>query len=201
MIGVVPPELQDKSDLEFNDLAPFIATLMSQDFRINKVEWFSRYQIHHRRAAQFEAGRCLLLGDAAHLHSPAGAQGMNTGLQGAYNLGWKLALVCKDAADDGLLSTYAEERVPVAVCLLQTTDRRSRASPPGRCCCGCCGAVWQRWCSAASCAVTAHAGFSFVRSRRPPSITAAVRSHAPTVNRRVRCCNRAIVCRGCTWCR
>ena len=55
--------------------------------------WFSTYRIHHRRAERFRDRRCFLLGDAAHIHSPVGAQGMNTGLQDAYNLAWKLALV------------------------------------------------------------------------------------------------------------
>src|SRR5262249_29426094 len=66
---------------------------------------------------------CFLLGDAAHVHSPAGGQGMNTGLQDAYNLGWKLALVMQGRADPSLLDTYEQERIPVAQQLLRTTDR------------------------------------------------------------------------------
>src|SRR5262249_7246083 len=85
--------------------------------------WFSTYRIHHRRAAQFRDRRCFLLGDAAHIHSPVGAQGMNTGLQDAYNLAWKLALVTSGRADAALLDTYGSERVPVAIRLLATTDR------------------------------------------------------------------------------
>ncbi len=65
--------------------------------------WFSTYRIHHRSASRFRDRRCFLLGDAAHIHSPVGAQGMNTGLQDAYNLAWKLALVVKGRADGALL--------------------------------------------------------------------------------------------------
>ena len=85
--------------------------------------WFSTYRIHHRRAERFRQGRCFLLGDAAHVHSPVGAQGMNTGLQDAYNLAWKLALVINGDAGEGLLDAYEAERVPVAQRLLDTTDR------------------------------------------------------------------------------
>src|SRR5205807_922382 len=74
-------------------------------------------------AARFREGRCFLLGDAAHIHSPVGAQGMNTGLQDAYNLAWKLALVVSGRAGEALLDSYEEERLPVARRLLSTTDR------------------------------------------------------------------------------
>ena len=67
-----------------------------------ECSWFSTYRIHHRCAERFRDRRCFLLGDAAHVHSPAGGQGMNTGLQDAYNLGWKLALVVKGQADAAL---------------------------------------------------------------------------------------------------
>ena len=67
--------------------------------------WFSTYRIHHRRAERFRDRRCFLLGDAAHIHSPVGAQGMNTGLQDAYNLGWKLALVVIGQTGAGACST------------------------------------------------------------------------------------------------
>ena len=72
---------------------------------------------------KFSEGRCFLAGDAAHIHSPAGAQGMNTGIQDGYNLAWKLALVLRGEADPSLLDTYNEERVEIAKRLLETTDR------------------------------------------------------------------------------
>ena len=93
---------------------------------IKACTWFSTYRIHHRAASRFRDRRCFLLGDAAHIHSPVGAQGMNTGLQDAYNLAWKLALVVKGQADAALLDSYEEERVPVARRLLNTTDRAFR---------------------------------------------------------------------------
>ena len=93
---------------------------------IKTCTWFSTYRIHHRSASRFRDRRCFLLGDAAHIHSPVGAQGMNTGLQDAYNLAWKLALVVKGEADTALLNSYEEERLPVAQRLLHTTDRAFR---------------------------------------------------------------------------
>ena len=89
---------------------------------IRECTWFSTYRIHHRRAERFRDRRCFVLGDAAHIHSPVGAQGMNTGLQDAYNLAWKLALVVSGRAGMALLDSYAEERMPVAERLLRTTD-------------------------------------------------------------------------------
>jgi 2-polyprenyl-6-methoxyphenol hydroxylase-like FAD-dependent oxidoreductase len=90
---------------------------------IYKVNWFSTYKVHSRRVDRFSEGRCFLVGDAAHIHSPAGAQGMNTGIQDGYNLAWKLATVLRGEADAKLLDTYNEERVVVAGRLLETTDR------------------------------------------------------------------------------
>ncbi len=75
---------------------------------------------------RFRDRRCFLLGDAAHIHSPVGAQGMNTGLQDAYNLAWKLALVVKNQATAALLDSYEQERIPVARALLNGTDRAFR---------------------------------------------------------------------------
>src|SRR5229473_650865 len=110
---------------------PMVAEELSPDIRreaganldFKECSWFSIYHIHHRAAEKFRDRRCFLLGDAAHVHSPAGGQGMNTGLQDAYNLGWKLALVVKGHADAALLDTYEAERIPVAQRLLATTDR------------------------------------------------------------------------------
>src|SRR5262249_49863531 len=76
-----------------------------------------------RRVNKFSEGRCFLAGDSAHVHAPAGAQGMNTGIQDGYNLAWKLALVLRGRADAGILETYSEERIEVAKRLLETTDR------------------------------------------------------------------------------
>lgn len=85
--------------------------------------WFSTYRVHHRIAGQFRDGPVFLAGDAAHVHSPVGAQGMNTGLQDAHNLAFKFADVLSGQAADSYLDRYQAERQPVAVRLLQTTDR------------------------------------------------------------------------------
>ena len=123
LIGIVPAMLRQVDDLNFDDLRDTVHSRLAGAFTVTKVNWFSPYRIHHRRASQFRSGRCFLLGDAAHIHSPAGGQGMNTGLQDAFNLGWKLALVCSGLANAALLDSYASERIPVAQRLLQTTDQ------------------------------------------------------------------------------
>ncbi|HEX2483092.1 MAG TPA: FAD-dependent monooxygenase, partial [Methylomirabilota bacterium] len=79
--------------------------------------------LHHRQTAAYRAGNVFLAGDAAHIHSPVGAQGMNTGIQDAWNLGWKLGLVARGVARDRLLDTYEAERWPVGQFLLRYTDR------------------------------------------------------------------------------
>ena len=85
--------------------------------------WMSRYNIHHRGVEQYGVGRVFVAGDAAHIHSPAGGQGMNTGLQDAANLAWKLALVLHGKAPRHLLDTYHDERWPVGQKVLKFTDR------------------------------------------------------------------------------
>ncbi len=88
-----------------------------------RVNWFSTYRVHHRVAARFHDGRVFLLGDAAHVHSPVGGQGMNTGIGDAVNLAWKLAAVLDGGAGDPLLATYEPERIGFARRLVATTDR------------------------------------------------------------------------------
>ena len=83
----------------------------------------SDFGLHHRGATRYRAGRVFLAGDAAHVHSPAGAQGMNTGIQDAVNLGWKLALTCRGLADPALVDSYEPERAPVGRAVLRFTDR------------------------------------------------------------------------------
>ncbi len=93
--------------------------------------WFSTYRVHHRIAARFRAGPVLLAGDAAHVHSPVGAQGMNTGLQDAHSLAFKLADALRPGAADTALARYEAERRPVALRLLATTDRLFRGITSG----------------------------------------------------------------------
>ena len=122
-IGILPPELRSKDDVTFEEVVPSIRQQVGGSLDFKSCLWFSTYRIHHRAAERFRERRCFLLGDAAHVHSPMGGQGMNTGLQDAYNLAWKLALVVTGQADAALLDTYAQERMPVAQELLKTTDR------------------------------------------------------------------------------
>ncbi|MFP3681808.1 FAD-dependent monooxygenase, partial [Pseudomonas sp. SIMBA_041] len=83
--------------------------------------WFSTYKVHHRVAEQFRTGRVFLLGDAAHVHSPAGGQGMNTGIGDAINLAWKLAAVLSGKSAERLMETYATERMEFAWRVVATT--------------------------------------------------------------------------------
>ncbi len=126
IVGILPPALHNKDDLTFEDVIPSLRNEAGAGLSIQACSWFSTYRIHHRCAARFRDRRCFLLGDAAHIHSPVGAQGMNTGLQDAYNLAWKIALVVDRRADAALLDSYEEERIPVARRLLNTTDRAFR---------------------------------------------------------------------------
>jgi 2-polyprenyl-6-methoxyphenol hydroxylase-like FAD-dependent oxidoreductase len=90
---------------------------------VEKLNWFSTYHVHHRVANRFRAGRAFLLGDAAHVHSPVGGQGMNTGIGDAVNLAWKLAWVLHGGADPKVLDSYECERRAFALRLVETTDR------------------------------------------------------------------------------
>jgi 2-polyprenyl-6-methoxyphenol hydroxylase-like FAD-dependent oxidoreductase len=93
--------------------------------RVSEARWLARFRIHARQVSRYRVGRVLLAGDAAHIHSPAGGQGMNLGLQDAHNLGWKLALV-QEGAPDALLDSYELERHPVAGQVLRATDAATR---------------------------------------------------------------------------
>jgi 2-polyprenyl-6-methoxyphenol hydroxylase-like FAD-dependent oxidoreductase len=85
--------------------------------------WLSRFRINERKVADYRSGRVFLAGDAAHVHSPAGGQGMNTGMQDAFNLAWKLAMVVRGETAENLLGTYSPERSPIAEAVLKATGR------------------------------------------------------------------------------
>jgi len=91
--------------------------------RLRDPAWLTYFRLQHRHATRYWAGRVFLAGDAAHVHSPAGAQGMNTGIQEAWNLGWKLALVTRGLAEEALLDSYDTERRPVGRLVVRFTDR------------------------------------------------------------------------------
>lgn len=124
IVGVFPEEFnKDEGDILYEEIEARIKDEAKLDLDIYDVEWFSAYKVHTRRVNKFSAGRGFLAGDAAHIHTPAGAQGMNTGIQDAYNLAWKMALVIRGKMDEKLLETYNEERLENAKHLLKTTDR------------------------------------------------------------------------------
>jgi 2-polyprenyl-6-methoxyphenol hydroxylase-like FAD-dependent oxidoreductase len=123
IIGNLPEGVETKEDLQIEEILPHLNSVTQIDNKTVHVKWFTTYRLHHRMADSFRLQRCFLIGDAAHIHSPVGGQGMNTGLQDAYNLGWKMAGVVNGQLSESILDTYAAERMPVAKELLNTTDR------------------------------------------------------------------------------
>jgi 2-polyprenyl-6-methoxyphenol hydroxylase-like FAD-dependent oxidoreductase len=121
LIGTVRQQAEQQQDLSWDDVNTRVLAWISID--VQRVNWFSTYRVHHRVAAHFSKGRAFLLGDAAHIHSPVGGQGMNTGIGDAVNLAWKLAAVVRGRADATLLDSYEPERIAFARRLVATTDR------------------------------------------------------------------------------
>ncbi|HTH82920.1 MAG TPA: FAD-dependent monooxygenase [Mucilaginibacter sp.] len=122
IIGNLPQDVEPGDDLQINVILPYLDDITKMHTNVVHVKWFTTYRLHHRMADNFRQQRCFLVGDAAHIHSPVGGQGMNTGLQDAYNLAWKLAGVANGQLKETVLATYAAERMPVAKQLLNTTD-------------------------------------------------------------------------------
>lgn len=124
IVGVFPEDFEkEPSEIVYEEIERQACEDSQLDLDIYKVNWFSTYKVHSRRVNKFSEGRCFLAGDAAHIHTPAGGQGMNTGIQDGYNLAWKLAFVLRGHANPKILETYNEERIGVAERLLETTDR------------------------------------------------------------------------------
>ena len=122
LIGTVRDEVADKrDDLSWSDVSQRVMEWVRID--VKRVNWFSTYRVHHRVAERFRRDRVFLLGDAAHIHSPVGGQGMNTGIGDAVNLAWKLAAVLHGRANASLLDSYEPERIAFAQRLVATTDR------------------------------------------------------------------------------
>ena len=121
LIGLLPGGAADRPGLTYEDIRGEVEPLIG--VKATEVEWFSTYRVHHRVAGRFQVGRVFLLGDAGHIHSPAGGQGMNTGIGDAVNLAWKLAEVVGGRADASLLDSYEPERIAFARELVETTDR------------------------------------------------------------------------------
>ena len=128
IVANIPAESRHQTlpDLTLADVQSMIELRTAQHFPARDPVWLSRFHISHRKVQQFRRVRVFLAGDAAHIHSPAGGQGMNTGLQDAFNLGWKLALVVRGIAPPQLLASYDAERRPVAGGVINLTDRITR---------------------------------------------------------------------------
>jgi hypothetical protein len=120
-IGTVKDAPQTDEKLTWESVNKGVVEHLRTD--VQSVNWFSTYRVHHRVADRFRKGRSFLLGDAAHIHSPVGGQGMNTGIGDAVNLAWKLAAVLQGRAKPSLLDTYEPERIAFARRLVATTDR------------------------------------------------------------------------------
>jgi 2-polyprenyl-6-methoxyphenol hydroxylase-like FAD-dependent oxidoreductase len=122
LIGTMRPEAENENEqLGWDDVSKGLLQRLRID--VGRVNWFSTYHVHHRVAARFRQGPVFLLGDAAHIHSPVGGQGMNTGIGDAVNLAWKLAAVLRARAAARILDTYEPERIAFARRLVATTDR------------------------------------------------------------------------------
>ncbi|TIQ05753.1 FAD-dependent monooxygenase [Mesorhizobium sp.] len=121
LIGIVPKAHEADETISFEAIRADIER--ETGVTVNEVNWFSTYRVHHRVAERFRAGRVFLVGDAGHIHSPAGGQGMNTGMGDAVNLAWKLGAVAQGRADPRLLDSYEPERIAFAHKLIESTDK------------------------------------------------------------------------------
>ncbi|MGE7417796.1 FAD-dependent monooxygenase [Methylobacterium tarhaniae] len=162
------------------DLQAVADDLLPDPAPLSALRWSSVYRISMRLADAYRRGRCFIAGDAAHIHPPTGGQGMNTGIQDAYNLAWKLALVLKGASPDGLLDSYEGERRPVGADVIARTRKasegygRERGGAPDR---------------AADAQVSiSYRGTAFVEDEAggPDDVGPAVGDRAPDVNGLVR---------------
>lgn len=129
-IGVVRDQDRDR-EISWQDVNYRVIDELGA--KVTKINWFSSYKVHHRVAEKFCKGRVFILGDASHIHSPVGGQGMNTGIGDAVNLAWKLAEVINGKATIELLETYESERIEFAKNLVHTTDLAFQfISSPGK---------------------------------------------------------------------
>ena len=117
----VEPQVEPGDAPSLDELRAALIAVYGSDFGVHDVTWLSRFSDMARQAASYRERRVLLAGDAAHVHAPAGGQGLNLGVQDAVNLGWKLAQVVRGAAPESLLDTYHAERHPIAARVLRST--------------------------------------------------------------------------------
>ena len=118
------------SPITVDELRSALIRIAGTDFGLHSPRWVSRFNDAARQAAAYRSGRVLLAGDAAHIHFPAGGQGLNTGLQDAVNLGWKLGLVVRGRAGEELLDSYHDERHPVGARVLENTRAQTALTRP-----------------------------------------------------------------------
>jgi 2-polyprenyl-6-methoxyphenol hydroxylase-like FAD-dependent oxidoreductase len=123
IVGILPDKTEADSNFKFEEIENELKEKMEVSVTFEEVRWFSTYKVHSRKANSFRNGRCFIAGDAAHIHTPAGGQGMNTGIQDAYNLAWKIAYTTRNKAKPIILESYSTERMENATHLLKTTDR------------------------------------------------------------------------------
>jgi 2-polyprenyl-6-methoxyphenol hydroxylase-like FAD-dependent oxidoreductase len=121
-------ELPDDAPVELEEIAWVARQVFGTDFGMHDPRWMSRFHSEERQVERYRVGRVFLAGDAAHVHSPAGGMGMNTGLQDAANLGWKLAAAVQGRGGDRLLDTYHDERHPVGRMVLRMSGGLLRAA-------------------------------------------------------------------------
>jgi 2-polyprenyl-6-methoxyphenol hydroxylase-like FAD-dependent oxidoreductase len=121
-------QLPDSAPVDFDAMCRLVASVLGEDHGLRDPRWTSRFHSDERQATSYRVGRVFLAGDAAHCHSPAGGQGMNTGLQDAANLSWKLVAAVRGWASPGLLDSYQAERHPVGARVLRTSGGLLRVS-------------------------------------------------------------------------
>lgn len=128
VVAILDKESRDRIGAEptLADMQEFVDERGPGGVRLKDAVWLSQFQVSRRLADRFRNGRVFLAGDAAHIHSPSGGQGMNTGIQDAHNLAWKLALVAAGRSPESLLDSYHAEREPIARAVLRMTDRLTR---------------------------------------------------------------------------
>lgn len=130
-VMVTEPEIGRTGEPTLRDVSDALITRRGTDYGLHNARWISRFTDVTRQAERYRDRRVLLAGDAAHVHSPVGGQGLNTGVQDAVNLGWKLAQVLTGTSPDSLLDTYHAERHPVAARVLHNTMAQGTLLEPG----------------------------------------------------------------------
>ena len=130
-LALAEQHLERGKEPTLRDLSEALIAVDGTDYGAHSPTWISRFTDMSRQAASYRQGRVLLAGDAAHVHPPQGGQGLNTGVQDAVNLGWKLAQVVNKASPESLLDTYHAERYPVGARVLHNTMAQVALQSPG----------------------------------------------------------------------